>query len=80
MGKTNSHLEAARGAYREALELARTNPSPEAWAKLLAAGKVLSSAQEPKKQAGRRRRRGLPSYQDLEGGPPPEAQEIERLD
>ena len=80
MGKTNSRLEAARKAYREALELARKHPSPEAWTRLLAAGKDLSAAQDPKGRPGRRSRRGVPSYQDLEGSPPHEAQEVERLD
>jgi len=31
MGKTNTRLELARTAYREALEAARTGPSREAW-------------------------------------------------
>jgi hypothetical protein len=62
MGKVNVQLDAARKAYREALEAARANPTAEAWARLLAAGKELSSAQEPKGRTGRRRRaepRGL---------------------
>ena len=59
MPKSSSRLEAARKAYREALEAARANPTPEAWARLLTAGKDLSAAQEPKTKAGGRRgRRG----------------------
>ena len=72
MAKVNLRLDAARKAYREALDAARTNPSPEAWARLLAAGKELSAAEEPRpSRAGRRTRRtGTPSYTDLEGPPP----------
>jgi len=47
MAKANPRLDAARQAYREALVAARTNPSAEAWARLLAAGKALSAATEP---------------------------------
>jgi hypothetical protein len=47
MVKANPRLEAARLAYREALEAARASPSAEAWARLLAAGKELSKATEP---------------------------------
>ena len=77
MGKPNARLDAARQAYREALEVARTKPTPEAWAKLLAAGKDLSSAEEPKARAPRRgRRAATPTLHELEG-PPPEAHELE---
>jgi hypothetical protein len=59
VAKPNSRLEAARKAYREALEAARAKPSAEAWARLLAAGKDLSTATEPRTKAGGRRpRRG----------------------
>jgi hypothetical protein len=57
MGKTNSRLEAARRAYREALDAARAHPTPEAWARLLAAGKELSAAAEPRVKVGGRRAR-----------------------
>ncbi len=67
MGKTNGRLEAARAAYREALEAARANPSSEAWAKLLAEGKELSEVSEPKARAKRARRSAVPTIQELEG-------------
>jgi hypothetical protein len=73
MARSSSRLEAARNAYREALEAARASPSPEAWARLLAAGKDLSAAQEPRRTSGRRSRRvttpepTLESAPDLEG-------------
>ena len=57
MAKANSRLEAARKAYREALDAARASPTSEAWARLLAAGKELSTAQEPRAKAGGRRTR-----------------------
>ena len=80
MAKTNSRLDAARNAYREALEAARASPTSETWGRLLAAGKELSSAQEPKARSSRRSRRSAtPTYHDLEG-PPAEAQELETLD
>jgi hypothetical protein len=81
MGKTNARLDVVRRAYREALESARANPTPEAWAKLLAAGKELSSAQEPKNRGGRRNRRtAAPTYQELEGPARGETHEVEQLD
>jgi hypothetical protein len=55
MAKANARLEAARKGYRAALEAARENPTPEAWGRLLAAGRELSAAQEPRR---RRRRAG----------------------
>ena len=68
MGKMNARLDTARKAYREALDAARANPTPEAWAKLLAAGKDLSAAQEPKARSGRRgKRSATPTIHDLEG-------------
>jgi hypothetical protein len=56
MPKASARLDAARKAYREALEAARAKPTPEAWARLLAAGKELSSAEEsrPRSRRGRR--------------------------
>jgi hypothetical protein len=57
MAKPNARLDAARKAYREALEAARTTPTPEAWAKLLAAGKELSAAEDPRSRGRRGRRR-----------------------
>jgi hypothetical protein len=56
MAKPNARLDAARKAYREALDAARSSPTPEAWAKLLAAGKELSAAEDPRTR-GRRGRR-----------------------
>jgi hypothetical protein len=79
MGKESNRVEMARKGYRDALEAARAHPSPEAWAKLLAAGKQLSSAQEPRAgRPGRRGRRSAaePTIHDLEpepeGHPEPE--------
>ncbi len=71
MGKTNTRLEAARAAYREALEATRVRPTPENWAKLLAAGKELSSAQETRSGGSRRSRRVAPpvTINDLDEGP-----------
>jgi hypothetical protein len=80
MGKVNLRLEAARKAYREALEAARAKPTPDSWAKLLAAGKELSAVHEPKTGArpGRRSpRNATPTIRDLEGPPAGELQEIE---
>jgi hypothetical protein len=55
MAKANARLDAARKAYREALEAARRSPTPEAWARLLAAGKELSAAEDPpRSRRGRR--------------------------
>jgi hypothetical protein len=64
MAKSNARIEAVRKAYREALEAARTSPGPEAWARLLAAGKELSRAEEPPPRS-RRGRRGAPSAEDV---------------
>ncbi len=76
MAKTNARLEIARTAYRDALEAARANPSPEAWAKLLAAGKELSAAEEPKGR-GNHRRRAAPASYAAEVEPAPEAEPTE---
>jgi hypothetical protein len=59
MAKPNVRLDAARKAYREALEAARGSPTAEAWVKLLAAGKELSAAEDPRSR-GRRGRRQPP--------------------
>ncbi len=88
MGKVNVRLEAARKVYREALEAARARPSPESWAKLLAAGKDLSAAEEPRAGArsGRRSRRAAtPTIHDLEGVPqeihePEQHEELEHIE
>jgi hypothetical protein len=81
MGKTNTRLDAARKAYRDALEAARANPTPEAWAKLLAAGKDLSAETEPKARPGRRsRRNAVPTFHELEEGPRQEAHEMETME
>ncbi len=72
MAKPNPRLDAARKA-----------PTPEAWARLLVAGKELSAAedpprsrrgrrshQEPRSRSSRRSRRTTtPTLEDLEGGP-----------
>jgi hypothetical protein len=57
MAKPNARLDAARKTYREALDAARGSPTPEAWAKLLAAGKELSAAEDPRSRGRRGRRR-----------------------
>jgi hypothetical protein len=80
MGKMNTRLDAVRKAYREALESARARPTPEAWARLLAAGKELSSAQEPRNRGRRGRRSAVPTIQDLETPPRLEEEELERIE
>ena len=70
MAKENARLEAARKAYREALEAARTSPSPEAWARLLAAGKELSAATEAKPRSRRRRAAEPADVLAADGGAP----------
>ena len=60
MGKVNARLDAARKAYREALEVARRSPTPEAWSRLLAAGKELSAAEDPRPRGRRARRAPVP--------------------
>jgi len=64
MAKQNARLDAARKAYREALEAARASPTPEAWAKLLAAGKELSTAEDPRSRGRRGRRRPAPAPEE----------------
>ncbi len=80
MAKSNARIEAARKAYREALEAARTSPSAEAWARLLAVGKELSKAEEPPPR--RRGRRPAPSPEDVarvdrEGAGPEQVEALE---
>ncbi len=58
MAKVNARLDMARTAYREALEAARAHPTPEAWAKLLSAGKELSAAADGPRRSLRGRRPG----------------------
>ena len=69
MAKLNARLEAARHSYREALETARATPTPDAWAKLLAAGKELSAAEDPRSHGrrGRRRPAAGPALEHVEG-------------
>ncbi len=67
MAKANARLDAARKAYREALEAARRAPTPEAWAALLAAGKELSAAEDPR-PASRRGRRTRTRQAEVEPG------------
>jgi hypothetical protein len=57
MPKPNARLDAARKAYREALDAARRNPTAESWARLLGAGKELSAAEDPRSRGRRGRRR-----------------------
>jgi hypothetical protein len=64
MAKQNARLDAARKAYREALEAARASPTPDAWAKLLAAGKELSTAEDPRSRGRRGRRRPAPAPEE----------------
>ena len=69
MAKSNARLDAARNSYREALEAARAKPTPEAWARLLAAGKELSAAEEPRSRGRRGRQKERPAAEipaDLE--------------
>jgi hypothetical protein len=56
MAKVNARQDAARKAYREALDAARASPTAEAWTKLLAAGKELSAAEEPRPRSRRGRK------------------------
>jgi len=84
MPKASARLEAARKAYREALEAARSKPTPEAWARLLAAGKELSSAEESRPRSRRGRRaspeRALPAEEvEAEAGRAP-AEPVSEVD
>ena len=80
MPKASARLDAARKAYREALEAARAKPTPEAWARLLAAGKELSSAEESRPRSRRGRRPAAATERaepgaDVESEPVPEPAE-----
>jgi hypothetical protein len=75
MAKPNVRLDAARKAYREALEAARGSPTAEAWAKLLAAGKELSAAEDPRSRGRRGKRRPPRETAPLEPAEPAEAPE-----
>jgi hypothetical protein len=79
MGKSNARIDAARKTYREALEAARACPTPEAWTRLLAAGKELSSAEEPRPRSRRGRRPAAepPAGPTSEPGPATDAAEVE---
>jgi hypothetical protein len=76
MAKSNPRIEAARKAYRDALEAARGSPSAEAWSRLLAAGKELSAAEEPPPRS--RRRRPAPRPEDILGADQPAPVEAEQ--
>jgi hypothetical protein len=68
MARQSARLDAARKAYREALEAARATPTPEAWTRLLAAGKELSAAEDPRSRGRRSRRRPeAPPSGEVEG-------------
>jgi hypothetical protein len=77
MAKPNARLDAARKAYREALEIARATPTPEAWAKLLAAGKELSAAEDPRARSRRGRRHPAAEPRPLVEGPLGQGEGIE---
>ena len=77
MAKANPRLDAARQAYRDALEAARATPSAEAWARLLAAGKELSAAEEPPPRGRRGRRPAARPGEVEENGPGVEVQNLE---
>ncbi len=66
MAKANARLDAARKSYREALEAARRSPTSDAWARLLAAGKELSAAEDPRPRSRRGRRPATPAATELE--------------
>jgi len=82
MGKANARLDAARKTYREALEAARKGPTPEAWSRLLAAGKELSAAEEPRPRSRRGRRAATPPAEVAEVAETlePGAEPVEGLD
>lgn len=79
MGKSNGRLDAARKAYREALEVARRSPTAEAWSRLLAAGKELSAAEDPRGR-GRRGRRQAPVQGETETADSGAGEPLEGLD
>lgn len=76
MAKVNARLDAARKAYRDALDAARKAPTPEAWARLLAAGKELSAAEDPRPRGRRGRRKEVP-VTELADAPGPTAEQID---
>ncbi len=83
MGKANARLDAARKAYREALDAARKSPSPEAWSRLLAAGKELSAAEDPRPRRRGRRPASPPVpelVETMEPAAEPEPEPVEGLD
>jgi hypothetical protein len=77
MAKSNARLDAARKAYRDALEAARIGPTPEAWARLLAAGKELSAAEDPRPRGRRSRRRDDAPAREIPDATEPGAEQIE---
>jgi hypothetical protein len=77
MAKQNARLDAARKAYREALETARATPTPEAWARLLAAGKELSAAEDPRSRSRRGRRQPAVEPRPAAEGPLGQGEGIE---
>jgi hypothetical protein len=81
MPKPNTRLDAARKTYRDALEAARKSPTAEAWSRLLAAGKELSAAEDPRPR-GRRGRRPAPapSGEAVEALDPAGGDPVERLE
>jgi hypothetical protein len=78
MAKVNPRLDAARMAYREALEAARATPSAETWARLLAAGKELSAASEPPPRS--RRGRKPAARVEEPSGPTPDLPNLEGVE
>ncbi len=80
MAKVNARIEDCSKAYREALEQARSNPTQEAWAKLLAAGKELSAVAEPQRAGRRRSKTAVPTAQELEGVTPSDPLDAEPLE
>lgn len=79
MPKGNVRLDAARKAYREALEAARKSPTSEAWERLLAAGKELSAAEDPRSR-GRRGRRPQAQPQPAEQADPGRAEPFDGIE
>ena len=80
MPKGNARLDAARKAYREALEAARKGPTSEAWTRLLAAGKELSAAEDPRSRSRRGRRPEARPAERVETVEPAEAGPAEPLE
>jgi hypothetical protein len=80
MPKGNARLDAARKAYREALDAARKGPTSEAWARLLAAGKELSAAEAPPSRSRRGRRPDAAPAERIEPVEPAETGPAEPLE